>query len=60
MWLEFGRAAEGQVVEFGLEFTTVIGILLFPILLIGLIAVPFYRWIAGKVAGFIDNLDRPR
>ena len=58
VWLEFGRDAEGQVVEFGLEFTTVVGIVLFPILLIGLIVAPFYRWIAGKLAGFIDNLDR--
>jgi len=37
------------------DLTTMVGIILVPILLIGLIAVPFYRWIARKLVGFIEE-----
>jgi len=42
------------------DLTTMVGIILVPILLIGLIAVPFYRWIARKLVGFIEDRDRPQ
>ena len=59
-WFEFGRNAEDQVVDLAGDLTTMVGIILVPILLIGLIAVPFYRWIARKLVGFIEDRDRPQ
>ena len=56
-WLGFGRNAEDQVVGFGEDVTTVVGIVAIPIILIGLIFVPFYRWIARKLVGFIEDRD---
>src|SRR5262249_43774525 len=60
VWFEFGRNAEDQVVELGWDLTTMVGIVAFPILLVGLIVVPVYRWIARKLVGLIDDLDRPQ
>jgi DMSO/TMAO reductase YedYZ heme-binding membrane subunit len=59
-WFEFGRAAEDQVVNLAEDLTTVVGIILAPVLLVGLIAVPFYRWITRKLVGFIEDRDRPQ
>ena len=60
VWFEFGRKAEDQVVGLAGDLTTMVGIILAPILLVGLIAVPFYRWIASKLVGFIEDHDRPQ
>jgi hypothetical protein len=60
VWFEFGRSAEDQVVGLAGDLTTVVGIILVPVLLAGLIAVPFYRWIARKLVGFIEDHDRPQ
>ena len=57
-WFEFGRSAEDQVVDVAGDLTTMVGIVLVPILLVGLIAVPFYRWIARKLVGFIEDRER--
>jgi hypothetical protein len=35
--------------------STIVGIVLVPLLLIGLILLPLYRWIARKLVGFIDG-----
>jgi hypothetical protein len=59
-WFEFGRAAEDQVVNLAEDLTTVVGIILGPVLLVGLIAVPFYGWITRKLVGFIEDRDRPQ
>jgi hypothetical protein len=59
-WFEFGRAAEDQVVNLAEDLTTIVGIILGPVLLVGLIAVPFYRWITRKLVGFIEDRDRPQ
>jgi hypothetical protein len=48
-WFEFGRSAEEQVVDLATGLTELVGIILVPILLVGLIAVPFYRWIIRKI-----------
>ena len=42
-WFEFGRNAEDQVVDLAGDLTTMVGIVVVPVLLIGLIAVPVYR-----------------
>ena len=60
VWFEFGRSAEDQVVGLAGDLTTMVGIILVPVLLVGLIAVPFYRWIARKLVGFIEDHDRPQ
>ena len=52
-WFEFGRSAEEQVVDVATGLTELAGIVLVPILVIGLIAVPFYRWIIRK---FVNRL----
>jgi hypothetical protein len=57
VWFEFDRNAEGQVVDLAGDLTTMVGIVLVPVLLVGLIAVPFYRWIASKLVGFIEDRD---
>jgi NADH:ubiquinone oxidoreductase subunit 4 (subunit M) len=57
VWFEFGRKAEDQVVDLAGDLTTMVGIVLVPILVVGLIAVPFYRWIASKLVGFIEDRD---
>lgn len=54
------RRAEEQVVDLGMDLTTMVGIILAPVLLVGLIAVPFYRWITRKLVGFIEDHDRPQ
>jgi hypothetical protein len=59
-WFGFGRNAEQQVVDLTEDLTTTVGIVLGPILLMGLIIVPFYRWIARKLVGFIADRDRPQ
>ena len=59
-WFEFGREVEDQVVDLAWDLTTMVGIILVPVLLVGLIAVPFYRWIARKLVGFIEDHDRPQ
>ena len=59
-WFEFGRSAEQQVVELGWDLTTMAGIILAPVLLVGLIAVPVHRWISRKLVGFIEDRDRPQ
>jgi len=59
-WFEFGRAAEDQVVNLAEDLTTVVGIILGPVLLVGLIAVPLYRWITRKLVGLIEDHDRPQ
>jgi len=56
-WFEFGRSAEQQVVELGWDLTTMAGIILAPVLLVGLIAVPVHRWISRKLVGFIEDRD---
>src|SRR5262249_5741560 len=38
VWFEFGRDAEHQVVDLGCDLTTMVGICVFPLLFIGLIA----------------------
>jgi hypothetical protein len=48
-WLEFGRNAEERVVDLAEDLTTMVGIVVLPIILIGLIIVPLYRWIARKL-----------
>ena len=52
-WFEFGQSAEDQVVDVAGDLTTMVAIVLVPVLLVGLITVPFYRWIARKLVGFI-------
>ena len=59
-WFKFGQSAEDRVVDVAGDLTTMVGIVLFPVLLVGLIAVPFYRWIARKLAGVIEDHDRPQ
>ena len=54
-WIEFGRDAEDRVVALAEDVSTIVGIVLVPLLLIGLILVPLYRWIARKLVGFIDG-----
>ena len=56
-WFKFGQSAEDRVVDVAGDLTTMVGIVLFPALLVGLIAVPFYRWIARKLAGVIEDRD---
>lgn len=56
-WFEFGRSAEEQVVDLAGDLTTMVGIIVVPVLLVGLIAVPFYRWIASKLVGLIEDRD---
>ena len=51
------RSAEDQVVDLGMDLTTMVGIIVVPVLLVGLIAVPFYRWITRKLVGFIEERD---
>ena len=58
-WFEFGRNAEDQVAHLAWDLTTMVGIILAPVLLVGLIAVPFYRWISRKLVGLEDR-DRPQ
>jgi hypothetical protein len=53
-WFEFGRKAEEQVVDATVGLTEIVGIILVPILLVGLVAVPFYRWLTRK---FVDRLS---
>jgi hypothetical protein len=52
-WFAFGRKAEDQVVDLALGLTEITGIVLVPVLLIGLIAVPLYCWLTRK---FVDLL----
>ena len=59
-WFEFGQNAEDQVVDLAGDLTTMVGIIVVPILVVGLIAVPFYRWIARKLVGFIEDRDSPQ
>ena len=59
-WFEFGQSAEDQVVDVAGDLTTMVAIVLVPVLLVGLITVPFYRWIARKLVGFIEDRDRPQ
>ena len=59
-WFEFGRNAENQVVDLAGDLTTMVGIVVVPVLLIGLIAVPVYRWISRKLVGLIEDRDRPQ
>ena len=59
-WFEFGRTAEDQVVNLAEDLTTVVGIILGPVLLVGLLAVPFYRWITRKLVGLIEDRERPQ
>ena len=59
-WFGFGRNAEQQVVEITGGLTEIVGIVLVPVLLIGLIAVPLHRWIIRKLANFISALDQDR
>jgi len=60
VWFEFGRNVEEQVVDLAGDLTTMVGIILAPVLLVGLIAVPFYRWITHKLVGFREDHDRPQ
>jgi hypothetical protein len=57
VWFEFGRSAEEQVVDLAGDLTTMVGIIVVPVLLIGLIAVPVHRWISRKLVGFIEDRD---
>jgi hypothetical protein len=59
-WFGFGRNAEQQVVEIAGGLTEIVGIVLVPVLLIGLIAVPLHRRITRKLANFISALDQDR
>ena len=59
-WFGFGRNAEQQVVEIAGSLTEIVGIVLAPVLLIGLIAVPLHRWIIRKLLNFISALDQDR
>jgi hypothetical protein len=59
-WLGFGRNAEAQVVEAALSLSEIVGIVLVPLLLIGLVAVPLHRWLSHQVAGLICAWDRDR
>jgi len=56
-WFEFGRSAEAQVVDIAWDLTTMVGIIVVPVLLVGLIAVPVHRWISRKLVGFIEDRD---
>jgi hypothetical protein len=42
-WFGFGRNTEQQVIEIAGALTEIVGIVLVPVLLIGLIAVPLHR-----------------
>ncbi len=49
--LAFGRSAEQQVVDFSEGLAEIAGVVLVPMLLFGLIAVPFHRWLMKKLIG---------
>jgi hypothetical protein len=53
-WLGFGRNAEQQVVYIAESLTDVVLIVLGPLFLFGLVAVPFHRWIERKLAHSIS------
>jgi formate hydrogenlyase subunit 3/multisubunit Na+/H+ antiporter MnhD subunit len=48
---EFGRNAEEQVADVAAGLTEIVGIILVPVLLVGIIAVPFHRWLMRKIVG---------
>ena len=59
-WLAFGRNAEMQVVDFAEGLTEIVGIFFVPVLLFGLIAVPFHRWIGRKAVDTMSKQNRDR
>jgi hypothetical protein len=54
-WLGFGRNAEEQVIDLAGDVTTIVGIVLVPVLVIGLIAVPLYRWSVGELVNVVER-----
>ena len=46
-WVGFGPQAKDQVVDLAEGVTEIFSIFLVPLLLVGLIAVPFHRWVQG-------------
>jgi hypothetical protein len=57
-WLAFGRNAEHQVVDLAESLTEIAAIVLVPVLLFGLIAVPLYRWLTHKLVDLMSCSDR--
>jgi hypothetical protein len=57
-WLGFGRDAEQQVVEFGEGVAAVALLFLVPLILVGLIAVPFHWWFRKKLVSAVQDRDR--
>jgi NADH:ubiquinone oxidoreductase subunit 2 (subunit N) len=57
VWLGFGRDAEKQVVDLGEGLTAIALIFFVPVLLFGLIAVPFHRWLMKKTFGAAQDHD---
>jgi hypothetical protein len=58
-WFGFGRDAEQQVIDFGEGVAAIVLIFFVPLLLVGLIAVPFHRWLSNKLISAAQDRERP-
>jgi DMSO/TMAO reductase YedYZ heme-binding membrane subunit len=56
-WLGFGRDAEREVIDVGEGLTEIALIIFVPVLLFGLIVVPFHRWLMKKTMGATYDSD---
>ena len=56
-WLGFGRDAEKRVVDLGEGLAAILLIVFVPVLLFGLIVVPFHRWLMKKTMGATYDRD---
>jgi NADH:ubiquinone oxidoreductase subunit 5 (subunit L)/multisubunit Na+/H+ antiporter MnhA subunit len=56
-WLFFGRNSEVEVLGFGEDLIEIVAIVLVPVLLIGLIVLPLYRWSTNKLTTKLISTD---
>ena len=56
-WLGFGRNAEKEAVDLGEGIIAIVLIISLPLLLFGLIAVPFHRWVRRKTIDALTAQD---
>ena len=59
-WVGLGRQAKDQVVDLAEGVTEIVSIFLVPLLLVGLIAVPFHRWVTRRVIAFTSAQEGKR
>ena len=61
VWIVFGRDAERQIVDVGEVVITMILIVAAPLLLFGLLAVPFHRWLMKRLITYTpDDRDHSK